>query len=411
VFLNSSRPAWRKVLAQFGPGLVVMLADTEAGSVMTAAQSGAQWGYRLLVLQALIVPVLYMAQELAVRLALSTGRGYGELIRQHFGRALATLSVTTLVVSCFGALVTQMGGMAGVGEIFGVKPWQTITVLIAMILTMVATGAYRTVERIVIVLGLFELVFIVVAWKAQPDMATIIEQLRQMPLGDHEYLYLIAANLGTSIMPWSIFYQQSALIGKGLDIRHLKGARLDTLFGAILCQLITAAILIAAAAAFKHRYLAAQLDSVLQISSAFSAVLGARWGHVAFAVGLSGGALVATVVVCLTAAWAIGEATGLRHSLEHHPLEAPWFYAAFALMLVLSGVLVASGINLVRLSIAMAVLNALLLPVVLGFLYRLARTELTGRLRLNGWYAVAVALVFTLTATVGLCAGVVGILG
>ena len=35
-------------LASFGPGLVVMLAGTDAGSIMTTAQSGAELGYSLL---------------------------------------------------------------------------------------------------------------------------------------------------------------------------------------------------------------------------------------------------------------------------------------------------------------------------------------------------------------------------
>ncbi|MDE2457081.1 MAG: divalent metal cation transporter [Burkholderiales bacterium] len=387
-----------------------MLADTEAGSVITAAQSGAQWGYRLLLLQVLIVPLLYMVQELAARLALSTGLGYAELIRRRFGRGMAGLSVATLVASCFGALVTEMSGLVGVGNIFGIAGWITIAVLIGFILTMVATGAYQSVERIVIVLGMFELVFLVIAWKAQPKWGEIAAQLRQMPLGRADYLYLLAANLGTSVMPWSIFYQQSALIDKGLDIRHLRATRIDTATGAVLCQVVTASILIAAAATFSGRP-NVPFQTVGEISAAFSGVLGTTWGHAIFAIGLSGGALVATVVVCLTAAWAIGEITGAHHSLEQHPLEAPWFYAAFALMLVLGGALVVSGLNLVRLSIAVGVLNALLLPLVLGFLYRLARSEPDPPHRLRGRYALAVGAVFAITTAVGLYAGIAGTLG
>lgn len=401
---------WRRILAQFGPGLVVMLADTEAGSVITAAQSGAQWGYRLLLVQFLLVPLLYMVQELAARLSLGTGKGYGELIRHRFGRAMALLSVLTLVVSCFGALVTEMGGLAGVGQIFGVPAWQTITLLIVLILVMVATGAYHSVEKIVLVLGLFELAFLIIAWKSSPDIGVVLHDIYSLPLSDHNFLYLLAANIGTCIMPWAIFYQQSALIDKGLDISHLKITRIDTLCGALLCQVITAAVLVAAASAFdQHRGM--QLDSILEISNAFSMVLGTTWGHVVFAIGLSGGALVATVVVCLTAAWAIGEATGVHHSLEHHPLDAPWFYSAFALMLVVGGILVLSGVNLIRLSIAMGVVNALLLPISLGFLYFLARTELPQSLRLSGPYGGVVAMVFLMTAVLGLYASVVGILG
>src|ERR1035437_9326778 len=192
---------WRYLLATLGPGLVVMLADTEAGSVITAAQSGAQWGYRLLLLQFLIIPLLYMVQELAARLALGTGKGYGELIRQHFGRSLAVVSIATLVISCFGTLVTEMGGLAGVGQVYGIPVWQPISVLIVAILLMVGFGAYHGVERAVIVLGLFEVAFLVVAWKAHPDSAKLIAGIREMPLGNHNYLYLLAANLGTSVMP------------------------------------------------------------------------------------------------------------------------------------------------------------------------------------------------------------------
>ncbi|MGP0015107.1 NRAMP family divalent metal transporter, partial [Pseudomonas sp.] len=201
--------------AAVGPGLVVMLADTEAGSVITAAQSGAQWGYRLLLLQFLIIPLLYTAQELSIRLGLGTGKGFGELVRLRFGRGVALLSLATLVLSCFGALVTELSGLAGVGELFGIPLWETVGVLVVLIFAMVCTGSYHGVERIAICLGMFGVAFIAVAWNAHPDPRQIAAQWYQMPFHDSSYLYLVAANLGTSVMPWTVFYQQSALIDKG----------------------------------------------------------------------------------------------------------------------------------------------------------------------------------------------------
>src|SRR6201994_1484110 len=114
--LPSSR--MRRFMAVFGPGLVVMLADTDVGSVITAGQSGVQWGYRLLALQLVLVPILYMVQELTVRLAIFTGRGHGELIRDTFGRFWAWVSVGGLAVAAMGALLTEMSGVAGVGELY-----------------------------------------------------------------------------------------------------------------------------------------------------------------------------------------------------------------------------------------------------------------------------------------------------
>jgi len=404
-------PRVKRFAAAVGPGLVVMLADTDAGSVITAAQSGAQWGYRLLLLQLLIIPLLYVVQELTVRLALCTGKGYGELIVARFGRGLALLPMLALVISCFGALVTEMSGLAGAGQLFGVPPGWVISVLVLAIFTMICTGSYRSVERIAIFLGAFELAFLMVAWKAHPNLRQIAEQMRQMPLHDKGYLYLLAANLGTSVMPWTVFYQQSALVDKGLGLHQLKAARLDTLLGAILCQCVTAAVLIAAASAFGAHGAGLALDSVPQIARAFTTVLGEDAGRILFAMALCGGALVATIVVCLCAAWAMGEISGRRHSLEHHPLEAPGFYASLGLMLVAGGLLVNSGVNLLRLSIATGVVNALLLPVVLGFLYFLARSALPPRYRLRGAYALAVAALFLFTAALGLYAGIAGTLG
>jgi Mn2+/Fe2+ NRAMP family transporter len=399
------------VLVTFGPGLVVMLANTEVGSVITAAQSGAKWGYRLLLLQFLVIPVLYTVQELAARLALGTGIGYGELIRQNFSRLMTIVAIAALTVSCFGTLVTQMVGVAGIGQLFGVPVWVSIVLLIVAILLMVGLGAHRSVERMVIAFGLFELGFLIMAWKAHPDMASVTADLFAMPLGNPDYLYLLAANLGTSVMPWAIFYQQSALIDKGLRIGHLKIARLETLIGAVLCQTVTAAVLIAAAATFGQSGQPVQLENVPQIATAFSVTLGPIIGHLVFIAGLGGGALVATVTVCLTAAWALGEVAGVHHSLEHHPLQAPWFYGAFALILVLGGGLVASGVNLIRLSIAMGVVNALLLPIALGFLFRLARTKLKDPLRLKGAYAATVGTIFFCAAATGVYAALAGIVG
>src|ERR1700744_850182 len=116
----------RRFLAVFGPGLLVMLADTDVGSVITAGQSGVQWGYRLLALQLVLVPILYMVQELTVRLAIFTGRGHGELIRDTFGPIWAWVSAAGLGVACVGALLTEFSGVAGVGELYGMPRYQSL---------------------------------------------------------------------------------------------------------------------------------------------------------------------------------------------------------------------------------------------------------------------------------------------
>jgi Mn2+/Fe2+ NRAMP family transporter len=396
----------RQVVLAAGPGLIAMLADTDAGSVITVAQSGAQWGYRLLLPNLMLIPFMFIAQELALRLGLGTRRGAGELVMQRFGKLPARLLLAILAVSCSGALVTQLSGLAGAGQALGAPVWLTMTITVGALILMVLTGSYRSVQRVALLVGLFELAFMIMAWRAAPGLTPIVRQATQLPLSNRGYLYLLAANLGTSIIPWTLLFQQSATVDKGLGPPQVRGARFETLVGVILCQTITSALLIAAAAKLGH---GRPLDSIAEIETAFTATLGTVTGHLIFVVGLSGSALVATIVVCLTLSWTMGEVLGVQHSLEHRPREAPWFYGALTAMLVGGGVVVASGVNLVRLSVAAGVLNALLLPVILGFLYRLARTSLPEPLRLKGAYAAIVALAFLLTGAVAIYASIAGL--
>jgi len=404
-------PLRRRLFATLGPGLLVMLADTDAGSIITAAQSGAQWGYKLLALQILLIPILFIVQEFTLRLGLVTGRGHGELIRDTFGRSWAWLSVGTLVLACIGAIVTQLSGLAGIASLFGLPVPLVMAAVIALLLLMTWLGSYHVVERVAIALGLFELAFVAVAWRAHPSLPEIATQLSQAPLADPKYLYLVAANLGAVIMPWMIFYQQSAVLDKGLGPSDLKLARWDTAVGAVITQVIMASVLIAVAATVGQTRPDTPLRDVPEIAHALISFLGDDVGRLVFAAGMAGAALVATIVVCLTAAWGIGEVAGYKRSLEHRPLEAPWFYGIFSVCLVAGGALVASGTNLVELSVAVEVMNALLLPVVLGFLYVLALRALPEPYRLQGAYKWLVGFIVLVTAGFGFYAGIAGALG
>jgi Mn2+/Fe2+ NRAMP family transporter len=188
----------------------------------------------------------------------------------------------------------------------------------------------------------------------------------------------------------------------------LAAARLDTAIGAVITQVIMASVLIATAATLGKAGTHAALDTVQQIAKAITPFLGETTGKLLFALGMIGAALVATIVVTLTAARTLGEILGVKHSLEYAPREAPWFYGIYTVSLAASGLFVASGVNLIKLSVGVQVMNALLLPLVLGFLYLLAR-RLPLPLRLGGAYAVIVALTIIVTAGLGVYAALAGI--
>ena len=400
------------LLAVWGPGLVVMLADTDVGSLITAAQSGAQFGYRMILPQIVLMPILYVVQEITVRLGIVTGKGHGALIRERFGRNWALLSALTLFATSVGALLTEFTGVAGVGELGGLPPGLTVPVAAAFLIGVAFSGSYRRAERIGIALGLAELVFVPAMILAHPSLHAIGSGLGQLPLHNSNYLLLLAANVGAVIMPWMIFYQQGAVIDKGLTRAQVRSERRDTALGAVLTQLIMIVAVVAFAATVGLSGHGAALDNVGQLAAALQPFIGALGSKLLLGVAMLGAGMVAALVASLAGAWGIAEVFGWAHTLNAGlTRRSAKFYATYALAHILGAVIVLTTPDLISLVIDVEVMNALLLPIVLGFLLALEARALPADWRMRGtrqyvtWSLCLVVIAFGLymvPATLGL---------
>ena len=408
--VKSIQPAsLMRAIAVWGPGILVMLADTDAGNVVAAAQAGAQWGYRLLPLVLLLIPMLYLVQELTARLGVYTGRGHAELIRERYGLGWALVAVAGLAAAAIGSLVTEFTGVAGIGEMFGLTRSVTLPLAVAVLLAIVGAGAYRRVERAAILIGLFELAFFAVAWVARPKLGQIAVDALSFPIGDRQFLYMTAAIIGATFNPWMIFYQQSATVDKQLRPADLGHARADTAIGAILTQLLTGAVLIAGAAVFAYGLEPARLDSVGAISAALTPALGVVAGRVVFGAGVLGASMVAAIVASLALAWGVGEIAGYKRTLELHPLAGGWFAVVYTVCVLGAAFAVWISADLVWLNIAAQVLNAFLMPLVVGFLVALAAKALPEAHRLRGPRLAITVGVCAVVSALGMLGGIAGL--
>lgn len=388
--------------AVWGPGLLVMLADTDAGNIITAADAGARWGYRLLPLPLLLIPALATVQDLAVRIGIFTGRGFGDLIRERLGRPWRWLAASALTAATLGSLITDLTGVAGVGELYGVPRPMTLALAGLCLLLVMLTGKYRRVEQIALLLGLFEFSFFAVAWDAHPAGAALARDLSDQRFTDSSYLYLAAGLIGATFNPWMVFYQASALAEKRLTPAHYRAARWDTLAGAILTQLLTAAVLLAVGAVSARTGSAMPLDSVGRISDALTPTLGTTVGRLVFGIGVTGAAMAAAIVCSLACAWGLGEIFGIPRSADRDATREPWFRAGYTASILGGAAVVLFVPDLVGLSVATQVLNAALLPVIGALLVVLAATALPGGSRLRGLPLWLTAAIVGLVAAAGL---------
>ena len=403
--------AFLVALAAIGPGLLVMLADTDVGNVAVAAQAGAHWGFRLLPLLLALIPVLYIIQELTVRLGIFTRKGLAELIRERFGRTWSVIAGIGLAVVVLASLVTEFTGVAGVGELYGVSRNLSVSLAGAVLLAIVATGTYRRIEFITLWIGLFQLAFFLVAATARPGMHRVAHEMVDIPFSNGAFWLLVAAVIGACFNPWMMFYQQSAVVDKRLGQHQYTVSRIETAVGAVLTQLLTAAVLFAAATSFGPHGFDGNLETVGDISRAMKPLLGASLGPLVFSIGVLGASMVAAVVCSLALAWGIGELCGMRRMLEHEPQRLRWFFLTYVAGTIAAGALVLFSRNLLWLAILAQVVNVFMLPLMVGFLIALAATCLPHPLRIRGRYLWLTVCLAVVTCGCGLFGGLQRIFG
>jgi NRAMP (natural resistance-associated macrophage protein)-like metal ion transporter len=387
----------RHGLAAWGPGLLVMLADTDAGNVVAAAQAGAQWNFRLLPLVLALIPALYLVQELAARLGLFTGEGFGELVRARFGKGVALLALAGLALASFGTLVTEFTGVAGIGELYGLSRDVTIPVAGLALLAVAATGAYRRAEQAALAFGLFECAFLIVAWKARPHPAAMMRDFFHAPLGDSGFLFLAAAIVCSTFSPWMVFYQQAATARRAMQRDDLPAVRADTAIGAIVTQVLTGAVLVAAAAALFAGDRVRGLASIGEIGEALALALGRDTALLVFSLGVLGASFAAAIVASLALSWGVAEIFPASGGARR-------FLGLYAAGLFGAAALVRFARDLVWLNIAAQAANALLFPLVVGLLIAMTAKVLAPPVRLRG---VRHAVMIVLAASVGFI-GVIG---
>lgn len=400
---------WATVAAVWGPGLLVMLADTDAGNVVTAAQAGSVWGYRLAPLLLLLIPMLIVVQDVAVRIGVYSQCGFGDLIRERFGLWGRYAAAAALIAATLGSLVTEFTGIAGVGELYGASRWIILPLACATLIGVAITGGYRRVERIALFFGLFEAAFLFVAWRSNPAGSEIVRDVIDQPWTDSSYLYLCAGLIGATFNPWMIFYQASAVAEKRLTSSDYSAARWDTVFGAILTQILTASVLVAVAA-LKSGVIGKPLDNIGEISQALTPLLGETTGRLVFGAGVVGAAMAAAIVCSLACAWGLGEIFGTRRGLERNASYGLGVISIYAAWVVGSAALVLCVSDLVWLSVGMQVLNAFLLPFVVALLVIIAATVLPAPARITGWRLWAIVVMVAIVSLAGLVGAIAGLM-
>jgi Mn2+/Fe2+ NRAMP family transporter len=377
------------VLLLMGPGMLVMLADNDAGGVITYAITGATYGISIFIpFLLLMIFVAYIVQEMTVRLGAVTHRGHAEMIFSRFGKGWGFFSMGDLILVNFLTMITEFIGM-GAGLLFiGVPLVYGVLVSALVLLLILSIRRYLTIEKVILLFAIFNLVYIPLVFLAHPTISDITKafSFSGIPLGSSltTFIFLLIANLGTTIAPWMLFYQQSAVVDKGSTKEDLFYGKLDTFTGAVLMGIVSVAIVILTALTLHSNGVNALSYTDLDFATTISKVMG-QYAGVLFSIGLFEAGFVAAFALASSSAWAYGEVMNVPHSLNSKFSEAKAFYAIFFISIAGAALAVLiPGAPLGFFTLLVQIMATILMPPALIFLYLLVNDKSLMGDKVNG---------------------------
>ncbi len=401
--LRHNRGLWTKILliiALIGPGILVMVADNDAGGVITYAQTGSIFGLGFFIpLMILMVPTAYLVQEMTVRLAAVTRRGHAEMIWKRYGPFWGAFSLGDLVIANSLTLVTEFIGITFGMSIFGVKPLIAVIIGIAFISTVMLTLRYHKWERASLIIAFFNMIFIPLVFFAHPDWSLVAKSFLTWHISggiSTLFIYVLLANIGTTIAPWMLFFQQSSEVDKGTVPEDIGAGKRDTFVGACIMATVAICILVLTGTLVFSTGHVGSTTSTTSYSIAFIlSTISKKIGTVPvelFALGLIDAGIIAAIALTASTSWAVGEAFNWPKSINLPFLEGRKFYIPGIIsMLIAAAIVLVPNVPLGFLNLTVQVIASIFMPAALLFLLLLVNDkEVMGKRVNKRWENVSI---------------------
>ncbi|HLY93833.1 MAG TPA: Nramp family divalent metal transporter [Gaiellaceae bacterium] len=391
------------LLAVLGPGLIAANAGNDAGGIATYASVGAKYGYDLLWMMVVITVSLIVVQEMAARMGAVTGKGLAELIREQYGIRWSLFATASVLLANLGICISEFVGIGAALNLAGIPFQVSVPIAAIVVWLLLVRGSYKVAERIFVLMTIPFFAYPIAAILAKPHWGAVGKAIVvphiQLSSG---YLFLFIATAGTTITPFMQLYVQSAVVERGIGTDELKAERIEVISGSVFANLVASFIIIATGATlFVHGD--HTVNNAADAARALKPFAG-RFAEVLFAAGLLGASLLAAAILPVTAAYVIAETFGFEKGIRHRPREAPVFVGVITVLIAIGTVVaVVPGIPVIKLLVAVQVVNGVLLPVTLFFVWRLASNrELMGEYANGKTFNVLAGATVIATSTLSL---------
>ncbi|MGC8644825.1 MAG: NRAMP family divalent metal transporter [Thermoplasmata archaeon] len=391
-------PRIRKLLPILGPGWVVMMADLDAPSVITAVESGIQFKAHLIVLLIILIVPLFLVQDTASRIGAVTGKTLGQLMTSNFGHKWTVTAVSGSAIIDFAAYVGEFAGIAAAAEVLGIPVFVAVIAVILIHSLVIMTGTYKKIEVLLVALGSLLFAFIILDFFMRPSIVNPSSFFPVVP--ESSFYFLVAANIGAVIMPWMLFYHQAADVDRGLKISEMKRESRGTLLGAVVSEVLMISIVI-----FSWRLSELGLSSgssLESVSNALGSIIGPA-GPFIFSIGVGVAGLLAMFVISMSMSYTISDALKWKGSFNGRIREQKGFYSVYLVEIIPAAIIILTYPNLVAIVLDVMVFTSVAVALPLMVVTRIASNpRIMGKYRISKVREVSLYVILALIVSIGM---------
>jgi NRAMP (natural resistance-associated macrophage protein)-like metal ion transporter len=357
-------------LAILGPGIITANVDNDAGGITTYSLAAANYGYSILWMMIPTTIALVVVQEMCARMGAVTGKGLSDLIRESFGVKVTFYVMIALLLTNMGNSISEFAGIAASLEIFGISKYVSVPICAILVWLLIVKGSYKVVEKVFLVACLVYIAYPIAAFMAGPDW-NIVMKATVTPTfkSDSAYLMTLIGIVGTTIAPWMQFYQQAAVVEKGITADQYNFSRIDVIFGCIMAIVVAFFMMVACASTIHLHGL--KIETAADAALALKPLVG-QYASTLFAFGLFNASLFAACILPLSTAYYICEGMGWESGVDKDFEQAPQFFWLFTIIIAISaGLILIPNAPLMAIMFISQVVNGAVLPFVLLFMIKL----------------------------------------
>ncbi|MEI6703802.1 MAG: Nramp family divalent metal transporter [Deltaproteobacteria bacterium] len=354
-------------LAIIGPGIITANVDNDAGGITTYSLAAANYGYTILWMMIPTTIALVVVQEMCARMGAVTGKGLSDLIRESFGVKVTFYVMIALLLTNMGNSISEFAGIAASLEIFGISKYISVPICAVLVWLLIVKGSYKVVEKVFLVACLVYIAYPIAAFMAGPDWNVVMKATVTPTFkSDSAYLMTLIGIVGTTIAPWMQFYQQAAVVEKGITADQYHFSRIDVIFGCIMAIVVAFFMMVACASTIHIHGL--KIETAADAALALKPLVG-QYASSLFAFGLFNASLFGACILPLSTAYYICEGMGWESGVNKDFEQAPQFFWLFTIIIAVSaGLILIPNAPLMTIMFISQVVNGAVLPFVLIFM-------------------------------------------